>query len=123
MIRLTEPLATGRLETHDYTHVKIVEVLGWSLMDNKMDLHVMHGAFDSKNKEFIPATIHAASTAMRFVLRGDNYRDAVAVASSAAGEPFGEGFLRAIYETILADPSCPYEGIVVDNQDQPYGAQ
>jgi hypothetical protein len=123
MIRLTEPLTTGHLETNDYTHVKIVEVLGWSLMDNKMALHAMHGAFDSKNKEFIPASIHTASTAKRFVLRGDDYRDAVAMASAAAGEPFGEGFLRAIYETILAEPSCPYEGIVVDNQDQPYGEQ
>jgi len=122
MIRLTEPLTTGRLEKHDYTHAKVVEVLGWNLMGNSMTVHVLHGAFDAAKEEFVPATIQAASTVKRFVLRGEQYAALVAEASTAPGEPFGEGFLRAIYELLLAMPNSPYEGIVVDNLDQPYGA-
>jgi hypothetical protein len=121
MIRLKDPLTTGRLEQHDYTHVKIVEVLGWNLMGNSMTLHVLHGAFDAEKQEFVPATIHAASTVKRYVLRGDQYASVVDAASTAADEPLGEGFLRAIYELILAMPNCPFTGVVVDNLDQPYG--
>jgi hypothetical protein len=123
MIRLKDPLTTGRLEQHDYTHVKIVEVLGWNLMGNTMTLHVLHGAFDAEKQEFLPASIQAASTVKRFALRGDQYASVVGAASSAVGEPHGEGFLRAIYELILALPNSPYSGVVVDNLDQPYGAQ
>lgn len=121
MIRLTEPLTTGRLEKHDYTHVKVVEVLGWNLMGNTMTLHVLHGAFDVAKEEFVPANIHAASTVKRFVLRGEQYATLVAATSTGAGEPFGEGFLRSIYELLLAMPNSPYTGTVVDNLDQPYG--
>jgi len=120
MIRLTEPLTTGRLEKNDYTHVKVVEVLGWNLMGNSMTLHILHGAFDSEKQEFVPAAIHAASTGKRFVLRGDQYAAVVAAASTGPEEPHGEGFLRAIYELILALPDSPYTGTVVDNLDQPY---
>lgn len=120
MIRLKEPLTTGRLEKHDYTHVKIVEVLGWSLMGNSMTLHMLHGSFDLEKQEFVPANIHAASTVKRFVLRGEQYGGVVAAASNGAGEPHGEGFLRAIYELILKLPDSPYAGAVVDNFDQPY---
>ena len=97
MIRLTEPLPTGRLDKHDYTHAKVVEILGWNVMGNTMTLNVMHGVYDAEKQEFVPANIHAASTVKRFVLRGDQYANAVNVASLAAGEPYGEGFLRAIY--------------------------
>lgn len=123
MIRLKEALMTGRLEKHDYTHAKVVEILGWNLMGNTMTLHVLHGAFDAEKQEFVPATIHAASTVKRFVFRGEHYATVVAAASSDADEPHGEGFLRAIYELILAMPDSPYSGAVVDNLDQPYGAE
>lgn len=121
MIRLKEPLTTGHLEKHDYTHAKVVEILGWNLMGNSMTLHVLHGAYDAEQQEFVPASIQAASTVKRFVLRGEQYAALVAEASTAAGEPFGEGFLRAIYELLLAMPDSPYAGVVVDNLDQPYG--
>ncbi len=121
MIRLNEPLTTGRLEKHDYTHAKVVEVLGWNLMGNSMTLHVLHGAYDAERQEFVPANIQAASTMKRFALRGDQYAALVAQASTGPGEPFGEGFLRAIYDLLLTMPSSPYAGTVVDNLDQPYG--
>jgi hypothetical protein len=122
MIRLKNPLATGGLEEHDYTHAKVVEVLAWNLMGNAMTLHVLHGAYDAQAMEFVPASIHAASTVRRVVLQADDYAALVARASTAVGEPLAEGLLRSIYELLLAIPDSPYEGVVVDNLDRPYGA-
>lgn len=121
MIRLKSPVQTGSLEDNDYTHVKIVEILGWNLMGNAMTVHAMHGAFDADAQEFIPASIHADLTVKRFVLEMEQYSAVVGVSSTAPGEPLGEGFLRAIYEQLLSMERSPYSGVVVDNADQTYG--